>query len=118
MHTSLNDNRAQPRVHFSIACSRLDPYGRQRVGAFHGHSDQHAGVGADLCHQCAGSRPRRGRVDPEESRLRRQVRPPLLRPERLRIPESYVRQEGKDIYVLPTRQKFRKDERGTYRSRS
>ena len=34
-----------------------------------------------------------------------------------RIPESYVRQEGKDIYVLPTRQKFRKDERGTYRSR-
>jgi hypothetical protein len=34
-----------------------------------------------------------------------------------RIPESFVRQDGQDIYVLPTRQKFRKGERGTYRSR-
>jgi len=34
-----------------------------------------------------------------------------------RIPESFVRRDGKDIYVLPTRQKFRKGENGTYRSR-
>lgn len=34
-----------------------------------------------------------------------------------RIPDSFVREEGLDIHVLPTRQKFRKGERGAYRSR-
>jgi hypothetical protein len=33
-----------------------------------------------------------------------------------RIPESYIREEGRDIYVLPTRQVFRKGDRGTYQS--
>ncbi|MBX3501319.1 MAG: hypothetical protein KF889_17915 [Alphaproteobacteria bacterium] len=34
-----------------------------------------------------------------------------------RIPESWIREEGIDIYVLPTRQRFRKGQRGTYQSR-
>jgi hypothetical protein len=34
-----------------------------------------------------------------------------------RIPESFVREEGRDIYVLPTQQVFRKGNRGTYQSR-
>lgn len=34
-----------------------------------------------------------------------------------RIPESFVREEGLDIHVLPTMQVFRKDRRGAYPSR-
>jgi len=34
-----------------------------------------------------------------------------------RIPESFIREDGQDIYVLPTRQIFRKGYRGTYQSR-
>lgn len=34
-----------------------------------------------------------------------------------RIPESFVREEGLDIHILPTRQKFRKGDRGVYQSR-
>jgi hypothetical protein len=34
-----------------------------------------------------------------------------------RIPESLIREDGLDIHVLPTRQVFRKGNRGTYQSR-
>jgi hypothetical protein len=34
-----------------------------------------------------------------------------------RIPADLMRQDGQDIHILPTRQKFRKGERGTYQSR-
>jgi hypothetical protein len=34
-----------------------------------------------------------------------------------RIPESFVREEGRNIHVLPTQQVFRKGNRGTYQSR-
>jgi hypothetical protein len=34
-----------------------------------------------------------------------------------RIPESFVRDEGLDIHVLPTRQLFRKGDHGAYQSR-
>src|SRR5262245_52333923 len=35
-----------------------------------------------------------------------------------RIPESYIREEGRDIHVLPTRQRFRRGDRGAYPSRN
>jgi hypothetical protein len=34
-----------------------------------------------------------------------------------RIPESFIREEGQEIHVLPTHQVFRKGTRGSYRSR-
>jgi hypothetical protein len=33
-----------------------------------------------------------------------------------RIPESFIREDGPDIHVLPTQQVFRKGRRGTYQS--